>query len=339
MSTIPNNQTNVGNSNLNESITSKRPPNYSSINPKRRNYKQQSIDISQAKEKAALENDFATLKQCIVDGSLEKFKDIASNQDTKWYLENNDLDYEIFFQCVLYCRSEFIRTLESMKYSMNPNMLLIEVYEIYIRKRYNETMNDKQSKENTKQLFKSDNLKYLITSSFGIIPMECLLEYYFLLMSHEYDAAIKLLTMPYAEHLRERLNETFIGDENNLIEETLKDSDIVKDVICNALERRLDGIAFEIYSFGEVYLDEKILKCAVFRDCSIFLENVWESSKKFGNLKNYYAPKISFSKYIACMLEEGKFEMASEAIKNWYEAYKEENIFELLVDKNEELAM
>ena len=69
------------------------------------------------------------------------------------------------------------------------------------------------------------------------------------------------------------------------------------------------------------------------------MEEVWENSRKFGDVKNYSAPKISFSKYISCMLEEGKFEMASYAIKNWRGAYKEENIFEILVDKNEELAM
>ena len=62
-------------------------------------------------------------------------------------------------------------------------------------------------------------------------------------------------------------------------------------------------------------------------------------SKKFGDIQNYSAPKTSFSKYISCMLENEKFEMASYAIKNWIGAYKEENIFEILVDKNEELAM
>lgn len=69
---------------------------------------------------------------------------------------------------------------------------------------------------------------------------------------------------------------------------------------------------------------------AVKNDCSLFLEEVWESTRKFGNIKNFYAPKISFSKFITCMIEEGKFEMASEAIKNWYEAYKEENVFTIL---------
>ena len=39
------------------------------------------------------------------------------------------------------------------------------------------------------------------------------------------------------------------------------------------------------------------------------------------------------------MLDKGKFKMASEAIKTWPEAYKEENIFELLINHNESLAM
>ena len=49
--------------------------------------------------------------------------------------------------------------------------------------------------------------------------------------------------------------------------------------------------------------------------------------------------KFLLVKYISVMLDESKFEMASEAIKNWFEAYKEENVFEILVNKNEELAM
>ena len=81
------------------------------------------------------------------------------------------------------------------------------------------------------------------------------------------------------------------------------------------------------------------MNCAVRGECSFFLEEVWDSTKKFGDIQNYSAPKTSFSKYISCMLENEKFEMASYAIKNWIGAYKEENIFEILVDKNEELAM
>lgn len=297
--------------------------------------KEEGIDITTVKEKKTLEEDYSVLKQCIINGSLEKFKNILSNQDNKWYLENNDLDYELFIQAIIYSRSEFIRAMENLKYILNPNTLLIEVFEIYMIKRYKENISSKEKR----RLLNSDNIKYLVTNNYGINPQTCILEFYFLLMAFEYEAAVKLLSMPYANLLRDKLNETFIGDENHFLQQILNNQDIIKDVICISLERHLDGVAYEIYSFTDLFLDEKILRCAVVGDCSFFLEEVWENSRKFGDVKNYSAPKISFSKYISCMLEEGKFEMASYAIKNWRGAYKEENIFEILVDKNEELAM
>ena len=39
------------------------------------------------------------------------------------------------------------------------------------------------------------------------------------------------------------------------------------------------------------------------------------------------------------MLANQKYKMIIEAIRNWHEAYKEENIFELLSKYNENLAM
>ena len=296
------------------------------------------IDISKVKERKLLDEDFKLLKQCIIDGSLETFREIISNEDNKWYLENNDLDYELFVHAIMFRRMEFIKEMEILKYHLNPNLLLIEVYVRYIKRKYKETISF-NPKERKRHLLSTENLKYLITNHIGINQSNCILEFYFLLMAFEYDPAVKLLSTPFAEKLRDRLNETFIGDENNLLEQLLYNNDIVKEAICSALERKLDGVAFEIYTFTGIFLDEKILRCAIKGDCSFFLEEVWESTRKFGNIKNFYAPKISFSKYISVMLDEGKFEMASEAIKNWFEAYKEENVFEILVNKNEELAM
>ena len=68
--------------------------------------KEEGIDISTVKEKKTLEEDYAILKQCIINGSLDRFKEILSNQDNKWYLENNDLDYELFIQAIIYSRRE-----------------------------------------------------------------------------------------------------------------------------------------------------------------------------------------------------------------------------------------
>lgn len=293
--------------------------------------KEEGIDISTVKEKKTLEEDYAILKQCIINGSLDRFKEILSNQDNKWYLENNDLDYELFIQAIIYSRREFILAMDNLKYLLNPNTLLIEVYERYMVK--------KNKEKEKRRLLSSENLKFLIKNCYGINPQNCILEFYFLLMAFEFEHAALLLGMPYANILRDKINESFIGDENNLIVQILCNQDIGKYVIFSALERHLDGIAYEIYHFTGSFLDEKILNCAVRGECSFFLEEVWDSTKKFGDIQNYSAPKTSFSKYISCMLENEKFEMASYAIKNWIGAYKEENIFEILVDKNEELAM
>jgi hypothetical protein len=90
-------------------------------------------------------------------------------------------------------------------------------------------------------------------------------------------------------------------------------------------------------------MDEDILDWAVENEGNLFLEyllnnfrEVWESFRKFGNFRNFYAPKISFSKYIEIMLKHEKLEMASEAIKNWCDAYKEENVFDTLMQNGEE---
>ena len=95
-----------------------------------------------------------------------------------------------------------------------------------------------------------------------------------------------------------------------------------------------------MYKFSGILLDENILECAVEGECSIFLTDIWESSQNFYGLNNSnYSVKIGFYKYLLIMLEKKKYKMIIEAIKTWHEAYKEENIFELLSTHNESLAM
>ena len=59
----------------------------------------------------------------------------------------------------------------------------------------------------------------------------------------------------------------------------------------------------------------------------------------FLGINNNYSVKIGFYKYLVIMLEKQKYKMINEAIRTWHEAYKEENIFELLSKYNESLAM
>ena len=102
------------------------------------------------------------------------------------------------------------------------------------------------------------------------------------------------------------LNNGDILDINYILKQN---NDIVKEAICSALERKLDGVAFEIYTFTGIFLDEKIFLNYV---NSGEMHNV----KKYGG--NYY----------------GSFE---EDIDNIIRENIEDNIFALtnaILDKN-----
>ena len=205
--------------------------------------------------------------------------------------------------------------MQKLNYELNKNMLLMETYEEYIKKESNEKDKINLTLYEIKEPLEKENYLFLINKCYGIDPDSCLVEFYFLLMAHLFDEAI------------------------NLLEQIFKEPDIAKSVICTSLKRGLDGIAYSIYKFSGIFLDEDILECAIEGECSIFLADIWESSKNFYGLNNNYSVKIGFYKYLVIMLKHQKYKMIIEAIRNWHEAYKEENIFELLSKYNENLAM
>ena len=125
---------------------------------------------------------------------------------------------------------------------------------------------------------------------------------------------------------------------HNFEELILKNHEVSNYVICLSLKRKLEGIALEIFENSNCEMDDNILESAVKGDCSLFLEKVWNGIKK-GNYENKNGKNKKFSEYLDVMLKYGKISMASEAIRNWFETYKEDNIFEKLIAKNEELAM
>lgn len=309
--------------------------------PQRRLAESDTLEFSTTKEQVKRDDEFFKLKKCIEDSSLDTFIDILSNQETKWFLEYNSLDYYLFYHAIKFSRNEFITEMQRLKYELNRNMLLMETYEEYIKKDNKIKLEDKINLTvyEIKEPLEKENYKFLITKCYGIDPESCIVEFYFLLMANLFDEAINLLEMSYAENIKYILNEKFIGDENNLLEQIFKEPDIAKSVICTSLKRGLDGIAYSIYKFSGTLLDEDILECAVKGECSIFLEDIWESSKNFYGLNNNYSVKIGFYKYLVIMLSNQKYKMIIEAIRNWHEAYKEENIFELLSKYNENLAM
>lgn len=72
---------------------------------------------------------------------------------------------------------------------------------------------------------------------------QCLLEFYFLILCNEYELANLLIGQGYAADIKDIINQMFIGDENNLLENILMNTDIVKKAIECALKRQLDGVA------------------------------------------------------------------------------------------------
>lgn len=117
-------------------------------------------------------------------------------------------------------------------------MLLMELYDQFINKRSKEKFSDNFS-------LTDEEFSFLFIHDKGrFINLECcMLEFYFLLLCEEYDLALLLLDQTYAKPLKDDLNDMFIGDEINLLQQILMNPEIVKTVIELSLMRQLDGIA------------------------------------------------------------------------------------------------
>jgi hypothetical protein len=121
-------------------------------------------------------------------------------------------------------------------------MLLIELYE----NNYLNTKNrEKLKEEELSTYFCIEDFVFLIQFENGklIDTEQCLLEFYFLILCKEYDLANCLLSQSYAHDIKEIINQMFIGDENNLLEHILMNSEIIKGAMKCALHRQLDGVA------------------------------------------------------------------------------------------------
>ena len=276
---------------------------------------------------------FELLVRYIRDDNYDKFVELISKQDVKWFLENSELDYEIFFYLVKYQRAKYIQLMEDLEYQPQKNFLLIELYV-----EYNPNDDKKSFSNDFKPRLNDEEYKFLINHGYGINTELCLVEFYFLLMANKKEYAELLLEKPYAQELRDYLDKNCEGYMQNFEELILKNQEISNYVICLSLKRRFDGIALEIFENSNCEMDDNILESAVKGDCSFFLGEVWNGIKK-GNYENKNGKNKKFSEYLEVMLKYGKISMASEAIRNWFETYKEDNIFEKLIAKNEELAM
>ena len=121
------------------------------------------IDISNLKDKESLYQEYKECCKYITNGSLEKFKNILSNEDNKYYLENNDLDYELFIHAIINNKRDFIIIMENLGYNLNPNLLLIELYIIYISRKY-----PREKIELKRKKFTSENISFLIKNALNV---------------------------------------------------------------------------------------------------------------------------------------------------------------------------
>jgi hypothetical protein len=106
-------------------------------------------------------------------------------------------------------------------------------------------LKEKLKEEELSTYFTKEDFMFLILYENGklIDTEQSLLEFYFLLLSTEYDLANTLLAQSYSFDIKEIINQMFIGDENNLLEHIVMNGEIIKGALKCALQRQLDGIA------------------------------------------------------------------------------------------------
>lgn len=108
---------------------------------------------------------------------------------------------------------------------------------------------DKKEKEYKSNIFDftltPEDMAFIIEFENGefLEVSSCMLEFYFLILCNEFNLAIHLLKQPYAEVLKNHLNELFMGDEKNILKDILNHTEITKECITLSLHKQLDGVA------------------------------------------------------------------------------------------------
>lgn len=147
-------------------------------------------------------------------------------------------------------------------YEINYNTLLIELHKCFLVKKdglKGNTMHINMSSEKSKNMENLDNVDmfenhdnllkyedYMFMISFkggNLLPEDCLLEIYFMLMTNEFELATTFFSLDLANKLRNDLLKYFIDDESSLIKTILYTNDLIRSAIRSSLERGLDGIA------------------------------------------------------------------------------------------------
>ena len=120
------------------------------------------------------------------------------------------------------------------------NMFLIELYKVFIHKKHETTPNEEEMKD---ILCFKDFLFLMNYQNGELIKEDCICEFYFLLMTNEFELATTLLSKNYSESLKLSLVDVFIDDDSSILQGILFNEDIVLHSIKSSIEKALDGVA------------------------------------------------------------------------------------------------
>ena len=192
------------------------------------------------KESVDLQKEYELVLNLITTTQYEKLYDFLVSTDIKFYLKNNQLDYHLFIACIKAQNEDYFEQLLDLGFIFNMNTVLIELYKIFVYKKLKTT----PTEEETKEMFTFNDFLFIMNYQEGsLIKEECLSEFYFFLMTNEFELATTLLGKQYSARLRQSLNDIFLDDDSSVLSSILFTEEIVVNSVKSTLERGLDGVA------------------------------------------------------------------------------------------------
>lgn len=159
--------------------------------------------------------------------------------DIRYYLKNNELDYNLFIACIKTSNENYFKDLLQIGFVFNYNTMLIELYRLYMYKK-NETL---PSTDNEREFLSYKDFLFILNYMEGqLIKENSLAEFYFLLMTNEFELATSLLSKSSSSFLRGKLLNVFIDDDSSILKGILFSEEVIVESIRSSLERGMDGV-------------------------------------------------------------------------------------------------
>lgn len=159
--------------------------------------------------------------------------------DIRYYLKNNELDYNLFIACIKTSNEKSFEDLLQIGFVFNLNTILIELYRLYMYKK-NESL---PSTDNEREFLSYKDFLFILNYQEGLLIKEnSLAEFYFLLMTNEFELATCLLSKSSSSILKSKLLNVFIDDDSSILKGILFSEDIIIESVRSSLERGMDGV-------------------------------------------------------------------------------------------------